>query len=110
MQSQEIYDQAQEIQAWIVGLRRQLHRFPELMYEEVKTSQLVRVMTDRAGLVTVYARGAKREYRRGGAAMDTLARSEWILRSRRGADFGARFLLEQVEDERSSHNTMGTAP
>lgn len=67
-----------------------------------ETSQLVRVMTDRAGLVTVYARGAKREYRRGGAAMDTLARSEWILRSRRGADFGARFLLEQVDLVRSN--------
>lgn len=46
MPSQEIYDQAQDIQAWIVGLRRQLHRFPELMYEEVKTSQLVRETLD----------------------------------------------------------------
>ncbi|MCH2118474.1 MAG: amidohydrolase [Pirellulales bacterium] len=46
MPSQEIYDQARDIQAWIVGLRRQLHRFPELMYEEIKTSQLVRETLD----------------------------------------------------------------
>jgi IAA-amino acid hydrolase len=46
MQSQQIYDQAKELQAWIVSIRRQLHRFPELMYEEVKTSQLVRDTLD----------------------------------------------------------------
>ena len=46
MQSQQIYDQAKEMQAWIVNIRRQLHRFPELMYEEVKTSQLVRDTLD----------------------------------------------------------------
>ena len=46
MQSQQIYDQAKGMQAWIVNIRRQLHRFPELMYEEVKTSQLVRDTLD----------------------------------------------------------------
>jgi amidohydrolase len=46
MESQQIYDQAKGIQDWIVGLRRQLHRFPELQYEEVRTSQLVRDTLD----------------------------------------------------------------
>ena len=46
MNSQQIYDQAKEIQDWIVGLRRRLHRFPELQYEEVQTSQLVRDTLD----------------------------------------------------------------
>lgn len=67
-----------------------------------ETSQLVRLLTARAGLVTVYARGARREYRRAGAAMDTLARSEWILRSRRGDDLGDFFLVEQVDLVRSN--------
>ena len=39
-------DDARRIQDWIVKLRRQLHRFPELMYEEVQTSQLVRATLD----------------------------------------------------------------
>lgn len=36
-----IVQQARELQPWIVDLRRQLHRHPELMYEEVETSKLV---------------------------------------------------------------------
>jgi amidohydrolase len=35
---------------WIVDIRRQLHRFPELMYQEVKTSQLVRDTLDELGI------------------------------------------------------------
>ena len=31
-----LLDEAKGIQEWIVGLRRQLHRHPELMYEEVE--------------------------------------------------------------------------
>ena len=42
MQSQQILKEAQSIQEWIISIRRELHRFPELMYEEVKTSQRVR--------------------------------------------------------------------
>jgi len=45
--SNHVYHQdALAIQTWIVRLRRQLHRFPEVMYEEVKTSQLVRQTLD----------------------------------------------------------------
>jgi len=37
-----LLDDAKAIATWIVDLRRQLHRHPELMYEEVETSRLVR--------------------------------------------------------------------
>jgi IAA-amino acid hydrolase len=40
------YRDAQGIRDWIVQTRRQLHRFPELMYEEVETSRLVRKTLD----------------------------------------------------------------
>lgn len=40
------YDEAREIRDWIVALRRQLHQHPELMYEEVQTSELVRRTLD----------------------------------------------------------------
>ena len=43
-------DQAKAIADWIVGLRRQLHRHPELMYEEVETSRLVRATLDELGI------------------------------------------------------------
>lgn len=42
MNSNPVYSEAREIRDWIVQRRRQLHRFPELMYEEVQTSELVR--------------------------------------------------------------------
>ncbi|MDA1052719.1 MAG: amidohydrolase [Planctomycetota bacterium] len=49
--SNHVYHQdALAIQTWIVQLRRQLHRFPEVMYEEVKTSQLVRQTLDQLGI------------------------------------------------------------
>lgn len=62
-----------------------------------ETSQLVRVLTAKVGQVTAYARGSKREFRRAGAAMDTLARSEWIFRAPRNSEFGERFFVEQVD-------------
>ncbi len=60
--------QAEDIRSWIIELRRQIHRFPELMYEEVKTSQLVRRTLDelqipyrypvaRTGVVATLGRG-----------------------------------------------------
>jgi len=45
-----ILNEAKGIAEWIVGLRRQIHRHPELMYEEVKTSQLVRDTLDQLGI------------------------------------------------------------
>ena len=45
-----LLDEAKELPSWIVGIRRQLHRHPELMYREVKTSQLVRETLDRLGI------------------------------------------------------------
>ncbi len=50
MQLTEVRQEALEIQDWIVGLRRQIHRHPEVMYEEVKTSQLVRTSLDALGI------------------------------------------------------------
>ena len=34
MNTEQLVSQAKSIQPWIVGLRRQLHQHPELMYEE----------------------------------------------------------------------------
>jgi IAA-amino acid hydrolase len=46
-----LLDDANAIAGWIVELRRQLHRHPELMYEEVETSRLVRATLDELGIV-----------------------------------------------------------
>ena len=45
-----LLDEARAIADWIVGLRRQIHRHPELMYEEVETSRLVRATLDGLGI------------------------------------------------------------
>ena len=45
-----LLDEAKAIADWIVGLRRQIHRHPELMYEEVETSRLVRATLDGLGI------------------------------------------------------------
>jgi len=45
---------AQGIAEWIVGIRRQLHRHPELMYHEFKTSQLVRDTLDQLGITYIH--------------------------------------------------------
>jgi IAA-amino acid hydrolase len=41
---------AAKIANWIVDLRRELHQYPELMYEEVKTSAVVRRTLDELGI------------------------------------------------------------
>jgi amidohydrolase len=41
-----LLEEAKALSGWIVELRRQLHRHPELMYEEVETSRLVRNTLD----------------------------------------------------------------
>lgn len=50
MSFQQVLADARAQSDWIVGLRRTLHRFPELMYEEVKTSQLVCDTLDQLGI------------------------------------------------------------
>ena len=50
MQRELILQEAQSIREWIVQRRRQLHQYPELMYEEVQTSQLVRDTLDELGV------------------------------------------------------------
>jgi metal-dependent amidase/aminoacylase/carboxypeptidase family protein len=41
MEISEIISQSKEIHQWIVEKRRTIHRHPELMYEEFKTSKLI---------------------------------------------------------------------
>lgn len=50
MSQHTFHAEALEIQDWIVKLRRQMHRFPEVMYQEVRTSQLVRETLDQLGI------------------------------------------------------------
>ncbi|MCH8828460.1 MAG: amidohydrolase [Planctomycetes bacterium] len=50
VKTQNVLQEAKEIRDWIVERRRQLHRHPELMYEEVRTSQLVRDTLDELGV------------------------------------------------------------
>ena len=50
MSVQRILDDARTHADWIVDIRRQLHRFPELMYEEVRTSQLVCDVLEELGI------------------------------------------------------------
>ena len=46
----EAKKEAKKISDWIIEIRRELHRHPELMYEEVKTSALVRRELDKLGI------------------------------------------------------------
>lgn len=45
-----LLDEAKSIADWIVNLRRQIHRHPELTYREFHTSQLVRATLDELGI------------------------------------------------------------
>jgi amidohydrolase len=46
--------QAAKLSDWIVGLRRELHQHPELMFEEVKTSAVIRRTLDELGIKYQY--------------------------------------------------------
>ena len=50
MQPEEAKKEAKKISDWIIDIRRELHKHPELMYEEVKTSALVRRELDNLGI------------------------------------------------------------
>jgi IAA-amino acid hydrolase len=41
---------ARELQDWIVALRRELHMYPEIMFEEVRTGEVVRRTLDALGV------------------------------------------------------------
>lgn len=47
---QSLLAEARSLQEWIAGIRRELHRFPELGYQEVRTSALVRRTLDELGI------------------------------------------------------------
>ena len=50
MEFSQLIQEAQSLQEWIINLRRTIHRRPELMYEEVETSRLVRSTLDELGV------------------------------------------------------------
>ncbi len=45
---------AAKLSDWIVGIRRELHEYPELMYEEIKTGAVVRRTLDELGIKYKY--------------------------------------------------------
>ena len=47
MEYNKIKDEAKSISDWIINIRRELHEHPELMYEEFKTSELIRRELDK---------------------------------------------------------------
>ena len=50
MESAAIMNESESIKDWIIDIRRELHRFPELMYEEHRTNALVREKLDELGI------------------------------------------------------------
>src|SRR5262245_11392034 len=50
MHHRQVLDEANAARAWMVAIRRELHQYPELGYQEVRTSQLVRRTLDELGI------------------------------------------------------------
>ena len=48
--SPSLLAEARDQQEWIVAIRRELHRFPELGYQEIRTSALIRRKLDELGI------------------------------------------------------------
>ncbi|MFS8583208.1 MAG: IAA-amino acid hydrolase [Limnochordales bacterium] len=46
----QLLDEAKQMQDWMVDIRRRIHQHPELAYEEVRTSALVRRTLDELGV------------------------------------------------------------
>ena len=46
----DFLSEAKKIEEWVVAIRREIHRHPEIMYEEFKTSQLIREKLDELGV------------------------------------------------------------
>ena len=46
--------EAKKIEEWVIGIRREIHKYPEVMYEEVKTSKLIREKLDELGVEYKY--------------------------------------------------------
>lgn len=89
MSYQHFLAEARSQANWIVDIRRQLHRFPELMYEEVKTSQLVQDTLDHLGIT--YQSGLA-----GTGVMATLGTGESPCIALR-ADMDALPILEEAD-------------
>jgi amidohydrolase len=49
-----VLSHAAKLSDWIVGIRRELHQYPELMYEEVRTGAVVRRTLDELGIAYRY--------------------------------------------------------
>tara|TARA_B100001029_G_C15045495_1_gene446792 strand:- start:493 stop:1683 length:1191 start_codon:yes stop_codon:yes gene_type:complete len=50
MNYQKIKDESKSISDWIIKIRREIHEHPELMYEEFKTSELIRRELDKLNI------------------------------------------------------------
>src|SRR5438874_4495470 len=50
MKDRSLVDAAAAAREWIVAIRRELHQFPELGYQEVRTSELIRRKLDELGI------------------------------------------------------------
>ncbi len=50
MPARELLGEARDAQDWIVAIRRELHEYPELGYQEIRTSRLVREKLEELGI------------------------------------------------------------
>jgi amidohydrolase len=50
MHNQALLAEARAIEDWVIALRRRIHQQPELMYEEIETSRLIRDTLDELGV------------------------------------------------------------
>ncbi len=54
LRGKSVLAHAAKLSDWITGIRRELHQYPELMYEEVKTGAVVRRTLDELGIAYKY--------------------------------------------------------